>query len=190
VKRLRELGFAVEGYFYNPNIHPYKEFERRFKTAREFAEKVNLSITIDDDYKLKEWLTSALNAPNGRCMESYESRLSQAARFAKENGFDTFTSSLLVSPYQQHDVIRSVGERYAAEYGIKFFYDDFRLGWDEGVQISLDLELYRQPYCGCIFSEQERYDKKLRKRQKAERKKRLREAAENAQNIGGERQEK
>lgn len=178
VKRLRELGFAPEGYFYNPNIHPYKEFQRRFETAAEFAAKMELPITIDDNYKLKEWLKRALAAPQGRCVECYESRLYQAAAFARENGFTSFTTSLLVSPYQQHDVIRSVGEKAAAYEGIRFFYDDFRMGWDEGVQLSLDMELYRQPYCGCIFSEQERYDKKLRKQMKNAQKKARREAAE------------
>lgn len=178
VKRLWELGFVPEGYFYNPNIHPYKEFQRRFETAAEFAGKVNLPITVDDNYILRQWLEKALAAPKGRCVECYESRLDEAARFAKENGFDTFTTSLLVSPYQQHDVIRAVGEAAAAREGLTFFYDDFRLGWDEGVKISLDLELYRQPYCGCIFSEQERYDKKLKKRLREARKKEQQALAE------------
>ena len=77
--------------------------------------------------------------------------------FAKENGFDAFTTSLLVSPYQKHDLIRAVGERVGKEEGIDFFYQDFRAGWQEGVAISLEMELYRRPYCGCIFSEKERY---------------------------------
>lgn len=168
VKRLRDLGYQPEGYFFNPNIHPFKEFRHRLETAQEFAAKVDLAITVDDNYTLKDFLRRALSADaiGGRCNFCYEVRLNQAAKYAKEHGYSAFTTSLLVSPYQQHEVIRSVGEAAAAAAGITFVYEDFRCGWQEGVQISHDLELYRQPYCGCIFSEQERYDKSLRKKKK------------------------
>jgi len=177
VKRLRALGYEVEGYFFNPNIHPYKEFQRRLETAREFADKVGINLTVDDNYALQEWLERALHAPQGRCLACYASRMQQAALFAKENGFDAFTTSLLASPYQNHDAIHAAAEQAAKNAGVQFFYDDFRLGWDEGVKSSLELELYRQPYCGCIFSEQERYDKKLRKKMRDAKKKARREAA-------------
>lgn len=167
VKRLREMGYEPDGYFFNPNIHPYKEFRRRLETAAEFAKKAGMAITADDRYTLKEFLQRALAAEGSRCHMCYGLRLRQAARFAKENGYECFTASLLVSPYQQHDAIRQIAERIAAEEGVGFLYEDFRSGWQEGVQISLDWELYRQPYCGCIFSEQERYDKSLRKKKKA-----------------------
>ena len=102
-------------------------------------------------------MANAMVNIEGRCVSCHEVRLRKAAQVAKENGFDAFTTSLLVSPYQKHDLIRAVGEKVAQEEGIEFFYQDFREGWQEGVDISLELELYRQPYCGCIFSEKERY---------------------------------
>lgn len=160
VKKLRDMGYEPVGYFFNPNIHPYKEFKHRLETAIEFAEKVQLPITVDREYTLEEFLVNALNAPNGRCFMCYELRLRQAAKFAKENGYEAFTTSLLVSPYQNHEVITEVAKRIAKEENIKFVYEDFRTGWYDGVDISKALELYRQPYCGCIFSERDRYYKK------------------------------
>ena len=159
VKHLQELGYDLVGYFYNPNIHPYKEFVRRLETSREFAEKVGLPIVVEPEYTLEEFLNRALAGSRGRCRECYEIRLRRAARYAIENGFECFTTTLLVSPYQQHDLIRELGETIGQEEGIPFQYIDFRPGWQEGVQISKDMELYRQPYCGCIFSERDRYYK-------------------------------
>lgn len=159
VKHLQELGYDLVGYFYNPNIHPYKEFVRRLETSREFAEKVGLPIIVEPEYTLEEFLNRALAGSRGRCRECYEIRLRRAAQYAIENGFECFTTTLLVSPYQQHDLIRELGETIGQEEGIPFQYIDFRPGWQEGVQISKDMELYRQPYCGCIFSERDRYYK-------------------------------
>lgn len=165
VKLLRENNYDIEGYFYNPNIHPYKEFKKRLVTAKEYAEKVKLKLNVDDSYTLEEFLSNALNAENGRCYYCYESRLILAARFAKENNFEAFSTTLLVSPYQKHDMIKTVGEIVAKAENIPFYYYDYREGWFEGVEISKEMELYRQPYCGCIFSERDRY-KKVKKNSK------------------------
>jgi predicted adenine nucleotide alpha hydrolase (AANH) superfamily ATPase len=160
VKALREEGHELEGFFYNPNIHPYKEFSRRLETLKEYAAKVNLGVHIDDRYSLEEFLQAALVDLNERCGMCYEVRLREAARFAKTNNFDAFSTTLLVSPYQKHDVICQVAEKIAKEEDIAFYYSDFRPGFREGVEISKEMELYRQPYCGCIFSEKDRYCKK------------------------------
>jgi len=159
VKHLREAGHELTGYFYNPNIHPYKEFARRLEAAGEFAAKTGLDLVVDPAYTLEEYLASALAAGADRCRNCYRLRLRQAARYARERGFDCFTTTLLVSPYQQHETIKAVGDDVAADEGVPFCYFDFRSGWREGVQISKDLGLYRQPYCGCIFSERDRYHK-------------------------------
>lgn len=156
VKTLLNDGHQVTGFFYNPNIHPYKEFTRRLETSKEFAAKADLELIVDDSYTLEEFLTEALRSPY-RCSYCYEVRLRKAARYAKEQGYDCFSTSLLVSPYQKHELIAELGSSIAKEENIPFLYIDFRGGWPEGVQISKDLELYRQPYCGCIFSEKERY---------------------------------
>lgn len=179
VKRLRELGYEPVGYFFNPNIHPYREFIQRIETAKEFASKSDMEIIVDDNYQLRDFLTRALSAEaedaNGRCQMCYTWRLEQAAAFAKENGYEVFTASLFVSPYQQHELMRETAAAAAKKEGIEFFYEDFRPGWQNGADISLEMELYRQPYCGCIFSEEERYSKKLRqqRRQEAKAKKQL-----------------
>ena len=170
VKRLREEGIEPVGYFFNPNIHPYKEWEHRLETAKEFAAKVNMEIHTDKNYQLREFLRRALPAeaqPNGRCRMCYTWRLEQAARFAAENGFDAFTSTLFYSIYQQHELMKETAAFFAKKYQVQFYYEDFRPGWQEGIDISHALELYRQPYCGCIFSEEERYSKALRKERKA-----------------------
>lgn len=160
---LRERGFTPTGYFYNPNIHPYKEFRRRLETAQEFAQKTEFTLVVEEDYALEEFLTQAVVDIPGRCRMCYEMRLRKAAQYAKANGFDCFSATLLVSPYQKHDLIRQVGEQIAMEEGIPFYYADYREGWQQGVMLSKELELYRQPYCGCIFSEKERYMKVKKK---------------------------
>ncbi|MDR3562715.1 MAG: epoxyqueuosine reductase QueH [Negativicutes bacterium] len=157
VQHLKEEGHELVGFFYNPNIHPYKEFSRRLETTCEFAAQAGLELVVDDRYTLEEFLHQALTAGEGRCRECYAMRLRVAARYAKEHAFDCFSTTLLVSPYQKHELIRTTGEAIAAEEGVPFCYIDFRSGWPEGVRISKELELYRQPYCGCIFSEKERY---------------------------------
>jgi len=166
VKKLREEGIEPTGYFFNPNIHPYQEWKHRLDTAKEFAEKVGMEIRTDEEYGLRSFLKKALPAesvPNGRCTMCYTWRLEQTAKYAKENGYDAFTSTLFYSIYQQHELMKQTCEHFAKVYGVDFYYEDFRPGWQEGIDISLELGLYRQPYCGCIFSEQERYDKKLQK---------------------------
>ncbi len=183
VKRLREEGIEPVGYFFNPNIHPYKEWEQRLKTAKEFAEKVHLEILTDENYQLREFLKKALPAetvPNGRCRMCYTWRLEQTAKFASENGFDAFTTTLFYSIYQQHELMKETAVFFAKKYGVEFFYEDFRPGWQDGIDISHALELYRQPYCGCIFSEEERYSKVLRKQRKAAAKAKKRLAMEQA----------
>ena len=91
-------------------------------------------------------------------------RLQKCAALASESGYDGFSTTLLYSRYQRHDALVAFCTTLALEYGVEFFYQDFRLGWQDGIDRSIELEMYRQPYCGCIYSEQERYDKRLRKK--------------------------
>ncbi|WP_371370727.1 epoxyqueuosine reductase QueH [Sporomusa aerivorans] len=162
LKHLREEypGYEITGYFYNPNIHPYKEFVRRLDTLKTFAARIGLAnLIIDDSYTLEEFLREALNTSGGRCRYCYDLRMRQTARYAKEHGFDCFSTTLLVSPYQQHELIIEAAQAAAKAENIQFCYIDFRPGWQEGVQISRELEMYRQPYCGCVLSERDRYYK-------------------------------
>ena len=183
VKVLREQGIEPTGYFFNPNIHPYKEWDMRLKAAEEFAARSELKIITDKHYMLRDFLRRALaaeQAENGRCRMCYTWRLEETARYAAENGFDAFTSTLFYSIYQQHELMKETAEHFAKVYGVKFHYEDFRPGWQEGIDMSVEMGLYRQPYCGCIFSEEERYSRELRKaRKKANKaKKRARLEAE------------
>ena len=183
VKLLREQGIEPTGYFFNPNIHPYKEWDMRLKAAEEFAARSEMKIITDKHYMLRDFLRRALAAEqveNGRCRMCYTWRLEETARYAAENGFDAFTSTLFYSIYQQHELMKETAEHFAKVYGVKFHYEDFRPGWQEGIDMSVEMGLYRQPYCGCIFSEEERYSRELRKaRKKANKaKKRARLEAE------------
>ena len=183
VKVLREQGIEPTGYFFNPNIHPYKEWDMRLKAAEEFAARSEMKIITDKHYMLRDFLRRALAAEqveNGRCRMCYTLRLEETARYAAENGFDAFTSTLFYSIYQQHELMKETAEHFAKVYGVKFHYEDFRPGWQEGIDMSMEMGLYRQPYCGCIFSEEERYSRELRKaRKKANKaKKRARLEAE------------
>ena len=157
VKVLREQNHSVTGFFFNHNIHPYQEFQRRLATVKEYAAKVELPMIYCDDYFLEEFLAQVAHDPQQRCNYCYVSRLEETARIAAEQGFDGFTSSLLYSRYQRHDTIRLAGETLAEKYGLQFVYADYRAGWQEGIRVSKEMGLYRQQYCGCIYSEKERY---------------------------------
>lgn len=154
---LRSKGHEVTGFFYNHNIHPYQEYLRRLEAIRQMAAHEQLPMIFHDDYDLEGFLANVAAEPATRCSYCYASRLQSTAIMAAENGFDAFTASLLYSRYQRHDEIRLLGEQIAREYGIRFLYEDFRTGWQEGIKLSKETGLYRQQYCGCIYSEKERY---------------------------------
>ena len=164
IGQLRDEGFAVQGYFFNPNIHPYQEFRRRLQAARQLAEALDFELKVDSEYGLRSYLRQVVFREETRCGLCYAMRLRLVAAKAKEERADAFSSTLLYSRYQRHELIRKIGEETAAEQGIPFYYRDFRVGWQEGIDGAITMGLYRQPYCGCIYSEQERYDKKMRKK--------------------------
>ncbi|PLY00173.1 MAG: hypothetical protein C0623_07865 [Desulfuromonas sp.] len=157
VRVLRERNHNLTGYFYNNNIHPYREFKRRLDTVKEYAGKMELDVIYNEDYMLREFLENVAKDPEKRCDYCYRSRLEQTAKLASENNFDGFSTSLLYSRYQQHERIREFGESLADKYELQFHYEDFRTGWQEGINASKKMELYRQQYCGCIYSEMDRY---------------------------------
>lgn len=161
---LRAQGHNVKGYFFNPNIHPFKEFKRRINALKELASGEKFSVEIDSRYGLQEYLRRVVFHEQERCSICYDMRLEQVARNALKMGVDAFSSTLLYSKYQNHELIRKKGEQLAEKFGVAFHYEDFRPGWQEGIDRSKEMGLYRQPYCGCIYSEQERYDKKFHKK--------------------------
>lgn len=159
LKELRTHGFDVSGVFYNPNIHPYREYLKRLQTLNDYAGKAFLNIFYPEGYPLEDFLRQILLQENDRCEYCLQHRLQYAAEMALADKYDAFTTTLLYSKFQKHDLIREIGEHFGRQVGVPFYYQDFRAGWDEGVKISRELEMYRQPYCGCIFSEKERFYK-------------------------------
>jgi hypothetical protein len=157
LRTLRSAGHDVTGFFYNHNIHPYQEYARRRDAVLQMAEQEAMPLIMRDDYDLEGFLANVAAAPEARCSYCYASRMRATARVAAEQGFEAFTAALLYSRYQKHDEIRELGGQIGREFGVAFHYEDFRLGWQEGINLSKELGLYRQQYCGCIFSEKERY---------------------------------
>jgi len=154
---LRNGGHDVCGLFYNPNIHPYSEYRKRLETLDAYAGHVGMRVIREEAYPLEEFFRQVAFREEERCRSCYHLRLSQTARIARRDRFDAFTTTLLYSRFQKHDLIRSIGESVAVQQGIPFLYLDFRAGWPEGVRISKELGMYRQSYCGCIYSEKERF---------------------------------
>jgi len=149
----------VHGFFYNPNIHPYQEFARRAQALEEFAATQELPLIWDRSYDLEGFLRQVVFREAARCRFCYHLRLTAAARVARGGNFDAFTSTLLYSKYQKHELIREIGAQVAREVGLPFYYADFREGWRTGQEKSKEMGLYRQQYCGCIYSERERYER-------------------------------
>lgn len=154
VKSLKEDGFEPVLFFYNPNIHPLSEYLLREEAVRVYAEREHLEV-IYCGYELRKFLREVIFREDNRCPICYHLRLSRTVQYAKENDFSYFTTTLLLSPYQKLEVIRQIGEQLQAETGVSFLYKDFRPGYYESIRISKELGLYRQKYCGCIFSEEE-----------------------------------
>jgi predicted adenine nucleotide alpha hydrolase (AANH) superfamily ATPase len=155
--RLREEGFSTAGLFYNPNIHPFQEHAKRLSSARELFRRVGLPFAVHDGYDLDAFLLRVAGKGTGRCEACYRFRLDVAAAEAKAGGYTLFTTSLLYSKRQKHDLIRGVAREIAGAHGIELYYEDFRAGWRRGIEESRALGLYRQKYCGCLYSEHERY---------------------------------
>ena len=162
IDSLREEGIEPVVYWYNPNIHPYVEYKARRDTLKEYTKNINVNAIFEDEYGLVNFCKNVLDDLGNRCKNyCYKVRLEQTAKFAKEYGFDTITTTLLVSPYQKHDILKEQGEEIAKKYGLNFLYRDFRVGFKEGQAKARKLGMYMQKYCGCIFSEHTKnYDHK------------------------------
>lgn len=160
----------VWGFFYNPNIHPRAEFNLRLEAVKKLASLLSLEVLYDEEYDPREFISGLKAAGGGpdvthpafgpRCAFCYADRMEATAKAAASNGFNAFSTSLLYSRYQDHEGIKSFGEEMAVKYGVDFYYDDYRPGWQEGIEASKDMGLYRQKYCGCVYSRIERYSKK------------------------------
>lgn len=153
-------GHEVTTYFYNPNIHPYKEYVARRDSWLSYMAAKNYDYLIDDEYPLEEWLKSVAQNPGQRCGYCYSVRLDHTAKKAKALDFEAFSSTLSISPYQNHELIKKAGAEAGAKYGVAFYYADFRPSYRAGQAAAKEAGLYMQKYCGCIYSEKIRYYKK------------------------------
>ena len=155
-EQLQKEGFEVTAFFYNPNIHPWKERERRLAALTGYADSNNIPLEIDEEYPLEENIRMLLDAPN-RCYACFADRLFATADKAAELGIENFSTTLSVSPYQNQSFIMEAGNAAFKRSGVRFVYRDFREFYKESIRISREAEMYRQPYCGCVFSERDRY---------------------------------
>jgi len=157
IDRLRDAGHTVIGFFYRHNIHPYTECLRREETLRNYADKIGLKVIYQQGYELEDFLRKMVFREEDRCRICYHDRLSAAAGLARTGHFDYFSTTLLYSKFQKHALIAGVGDSAGKSVGVPFHYEDFRTGWKIGVETSKQLGMYRQQYCGCIYSEKDRY---------------------------------
>ncbi len=149
----------LTGLFYNPNVHPSMEHFYRRQAAYLAARCSGYPMVDMPGYEYREFIRAIVGheEPEERCPTCYRMRLERAADVARDGGFDAFTTTLLVSPHQRHETIRQVAEAVADEKDVPFMYRDFRDLWQQTYELSRKMELYRQKYCGCIYSEEERF---------------------------------
>ncbi len=141
----------LEGLFANPNIHPYEEFLRRRESTALACTAKQVPLHVLEDFDQKKWETFA-DSDELRCKMCYTVRMNLAAEYAARHGFTHFTTTLLVSPYQNHALLQQVCREAGERCGVDFLYRDFRPGFRPGQQQARELGLYRQKYCGCIRS--------------------------------------
>ena len=162
IDMLRQEGIEPTLYFYNPNIHPYMEYKARRDCLKKFAKTVNVELIVENSYGLTEFCRQTVDKLDTRCEDyCYPTRIGQTVRYAANNGYDAFSTTLLVSPFQKHDKLKMVCEDFS-KLGVEFLYRDFRVGFKDGQQKALELGLYRQKYCGCIVSEEERFATRIK----------------------------
>ncbi|MCI1821075.1 MAG: epoxyqueuosine reductase QueH [Megasphaera sp.] len=163
INTLREDNMDPVAFWYNPNIHPWKEYQARRDCLLEYASTIHMEVRIQEEYGLIDFVQHIICDVNHRCTYCYEHRLETTARYAAEHGFQYFTTTLLASIYQQHDMISEAGQRFGKQYGVTFLYRDFRPYFRAGNNEARTLKFYMQKYCGCIFSEAERYQKQIKR---------------------------
>ncbi|HEB12890.1 MAG TPA: epoxyqueuosine reductase QueH [Actinobacteria bacterium] len=155
---LASSGHRLGAYYFNPNIQPVGEYRRRLAYVAAFCsfESVDLSV---GSYNISEFFKNAVGYTDkqDRCRRCYRLRLMSTALSAAQNDFDAFTTTLLLSPWQFHDELKTVAQEIGDSVGVRFLYRDFRPAYRRSVEISRARGMYRQKYCGCLFSDSERH---------------------------------
>jgi len=153
----QQQGYGVSALWYNPNIHPYTEHQHRLEAMKSLAQGVDLPLVVTEGYDIIDYFRQVAGHESQRCQYCFWLRLLKTAETAYQMGFGAFTTSLLISPHQKHDLIREIGNKIAEEKGIDFLYTDLRKRYSDSRHMTKGLNLYRQQYCGCVYSEWERY---------------------------------
>jgi predicted adenine nucleotide alpha hydrolase (AANH) superfamily ATPase len=175
-KLLKEEGHEFTGFWFNPNIHPLEEYSSRLDSLKTLATKENIAVIYNEAYTPEDYFSLFGMKSDGssvsedidiptfpeRCRACYRLRLEQTAEYAKEHGFEAFSTTLLISPYQDFEGIVDTGNILAEKYGLHFHLKDYRPYFRDAMTRSKELGLYRQNYCGCIFSKNERKKKKAK----------------------------
>jgi len=174
IPAFKALADEVVGFFHNPNIHPFMEYRRRLTGAREVAHLTGITLSEDLSYDPGRWFSlvvgemdrspkeysEAMEEPvrqRSRCVRCIALRLDRAAAEAAAQGCAAFSTTLAISPWQDHEAIRTGGDGAAKRYGVDFVYQDLRRLYPESRRLSREWGVYRQKYCGCLLSEWERY---------------------------------
>ena len=153
----RQQGYEVSALWYNPNIHPYMEHQHRLEAMESLSQEMKFSLIVAEGYDMIDYFRQVVGHESQRCQYCFRLRLSKTAETARQMGFDAFTTTLLISPHQKHDLLREIGDKMAKEKDIDFLYDDLRKRYSDSRRMTKPLNLHRQQYCGCVYSEWERY---------------------------------
>jgi predicted adenine nucleotide alpha hydrolase (AANH) superfamily ATPase len=157
ISHWREQGYEASALWYNPNIHPYMEHQHRLEAMQSLAKELDFQLIIIEGYDIIDYFRQVVGHEAQRCQYCFQLRLQKTAETALKMGFDAFSSSLLISPHQKHELLLEIGNKLAQEKGIAFLYADLRKRYSDSRRITKPLNLYRQQYCGCVYSEWERY---------------------------------
>lgn len=150
-------GYRVTAFWYNPNIHPYQEHQKRLEAVQTLYRKTNFPLLVVPGYDVISYFRAVSGNEDERCRHCFQLRLAKTAKTAREMGMAGFSSTLLISPTQHHDILRETGEAIALSTGTDFLYADLRKRYSESRHLTKPLEIYRQQYCGCLYSDWERY---------------------------------
>jgi len=174
VEALRREPHELMGVFFNPNIHPFAEHWRRHDTLLAYAGEIGLPLIGEPVYDVAAWLRQVhgREEKGARCRVCIGQRLDYTAQLAAAQEFEAFSTTLLISPYQEHEIIIEEGTRAATRHGVEFHYRDLRPEYRRSIELSREAGLYRQKYCGCIYSEAEA---ELERRQRKQKQKLRRE---------------
>jgi len=157
VNHWRNEGYKVTAFWYNPNVHPYQEYQKRLEAVQTLSQKMGFPLVIAPDYDVTSYFRAVAGDEQNRCRHCFQLRLGKTASAAREMGMAGFSTTLLISPTQKHEVLREVGGAVAQSSGTDFLYADLRKRYSDSRHITKPLEIYRQQYCGCLYSEWERY---------------------------------